>query len=232
MKAPVGFDAGTASTCAKLVQLAYAQHKMSGWNLGEEYAILQTFDAEQIPYGRAVFGFAASNQSGDVYIIFRGTDSISDWVANLHFKQHSYGKINLDSGFMGIFKYFIKRIKDSVKDCKGRIIASGHSLGGALATLAALELGGRVELFTFASPRVGDGEFAKVFNANQKQAAWRIVNTEDIVPTIPLPVLDLPLPFSIGDCYYTHVGTPVCFTVNTGSLTGNHAMSLYANEVS
>ena len=67
---------------------------------------------------------------------------------------------------------------------------TGHSLGAALATLAADRYGDVQGLYTFGSPRVGDSEFRKQFSVR----AYRIVNGADIVTSVPPPGL------------YAHVG--------------------------
>ena len=61
---------------------------------------------------------------------------------------------------------------------------TGHSLGAALATLAAKTYGGASipELYTYGSPRVGDVEFGKGFALK----AYRFVNNMDIVTWLPL----------------------------------------------
>ena len=66
----------------------------------------------------------------------------------------------------------------------------GHSLGSALATLYVAEnvRVGQVHtplLCTFASPRVGDPEFAAAFDALAGLESWRIVNQLDAVPKVP-----------------------------------------------
>jgi triacylglycerol lipase len=74
---------------------------------------------------------------------------------------------------------------------------TGHSLGGALATLASVHLPGRPSfrgVYTFASPRVGDPDFAGGYSL----AHFRVVNDNDIVPRVP--------PQELG---YRHVGTRV-----------------------
>ncbi len=65
----------------------------------------------------------------------------------------------------------------------------GHSLGAALATLAADRFGAVSGLYTFGSPRVGDESFKRDFFI----PTYRFVNNNDIVTHIP------PLP-------YRHVG--------------------------
>jgi len=74
-------------------------------------------------------------------------------------------------------------------------VVTGHSLGGALTTLFVMENStkqkfGVTTLCTFASPRVGDKEFARLFGLLPIDS-WRIVNTLDLVPKLPphIPVL-------------------------------------------
>ncbi len=77
---------------------------------------------------------------------------------------------------------------------------TGHSLGAALATLAAgryaaANVGdGPCGLFTFASPRVGDAAFAEAFAVRN---VCRFVNKNDAIPRVPPP--------SMG---FKHVGNP------------------------
>ncbi|KAG0477552.1 hypothetical protein HPP92_012271 [Vanilla planifolia] len=76
---------------------------------------------------------------------------------------------------------------------KWNVYVTGHSLGGALATLLTLELSISrmakhgvisVTMYNFGSPRVGNRRFAELYNANVKDS-WRVVNHRDIIPTIP-----------------------------------------------
>jgi hypothetical protein len=59
---------------------------------------------------------------------------------------------------------------------------TGHSLGGALATLAAFWYEGKSTLYTFGSPRVGNATFRAKFG---NRSAFRITHATDIVPTVP-----------------------------------------------
>jgi hypothetical protein len=61
---------------------------------------------------------------------------------------------------------------------------TGHSLGAALATLAAKRYGKALGLYTFGSPRVGDVDFADDFRVS----AYRFVNNNDIVAKVPPPI--------------------------------------------
>jgi hypothetical protein len=69
------------------------------------------------------------------------------------------------------------------------IFFTGHSLGGALATLAAHRHSSAV-LYTFGSPRVAGSELADKLNAGPQAGgitAFRVVHSLDIVPRLPLP---------------------------------------------
>ncbi|MCP4020862.1 MAG: lipase family protein, partial [Desulfobacteraceae bacterium] len=64
------------------------------------------------------------------------------------------------------------------------LFISGHSLGGALATIAAKELyhkGGIAACYTFGSPRVGDAEWI----SSIKTPFYRLVNAADCVTMLP-----------------------------------------------
>lgn len=58
---------------------------------------------------------------------------------------------------------------------------TGHSLGGALATLAADRLPEVQGVYTFGSPRVGDDQF----QATYRPKGFRVVNGRDIVARVP-----------------------------------------------
>lgn len=68
----------------------------------------------------------------------------------------------------------------------------GHSLGGALATLLALDVAVNTPffpaVFTYASPRTGDSQFVAVYN-HAVPNTTRIANRVDLVPKLPLPPL-------------------------------------------
>jgi pimeloyl-ACP methyl ester carboxylesterase len=72
-----------------------------------------------------------------------------------------------------------------------RVVCCGHSLGGALATLAAFDCRLLLDLpdelvtcITFGSPRVGNGAFVRRF-AVAVSDSWRILNLHDFVSNYP-----------------------------------------------
>ena len=101
-------------------------------------------------------------------------------------------------------------VQEQIRTAKGprprrSFVVTGHSLGSALATLFVIRNKDRFDITTictFASPRVGDTQFAQQFN-QLPLTSWRIVNTQDIVPKLPLR-----LPFFD----YQHVATPYEFS--------------------
>jgi hypothetical protein len=69
------------------------------------------------------------------------------------------------------------------------IVITGCSLGGALATIAAIEIntqGEKIsELHTYGSPRVGNADFA-MYVKTRLPNSLRVVHNRDIVPHVPL----------------------------------------------
>ena len=135
-------------------------------------------------------------------VCFRGTESIADILTDLKISQVTFIVPNLEilecpQVHRGFYEQFYsvqndleKHIKEYLKKNKDApIIFTGHSLGGALATLASLyfqmllpEL--TVSCVTFGSPRVGDSTFVKLYEEHVKET-YRYVNDNDPVPCIP-----------------------------------------------
>lgn len=100
------------------------------------------------------------------------------------------------AGFRGIYVSLRKKLIDALnqKSPNAKVFVTGHSLGGALATLAIPDIlrntqftnPNNVVLYTFASPRCGDRNFAMSFEKLGVQH-WRIANTEDLITTLPFP---------------------------------------------
>ena len=131
--------------------------------------------------------------SSDEFIVlaFRGTEatSIRDIRSDLKAKTtecETGGKIH--TGFKEAFEKVEVKIQDRLNadDVKTKpLFITGHSLGGALATIAAKKLdheAGIAACYTFGSPRVGDDQWI----ANLKTPVYRVVNAADGVPVVPL----------------------------------------------
>ena len=73
-----------------------------------------------------------------------------------------------------------------------RLIITGHSLGGALATLAAADIRSHkdpwylanTELYTYGSPRIGNEALAR-FLSNQSRLSYRVTSMHDLIPRLP-----------------------------------------------
>ena len=139
--------------------------------------------------------FVAQRDEGTV-VCFRGTE-VSEWqdlAADAEFilapNQGSDNGAKVHRGFLRSLNTVWEQVENALDD--GKIWFTGHSLGAALATLAADRHPGDHPLYTFGSPRVGDKKFRQEFRAN----AYRFVNNNDGVTVVP-PSLIAP---------YRHVG--------------------------
>jgi hypothetical protein len=176
------------------------------------------------------FGFVAQASGGDTVLALRGTITDADDIQDARLDQTAYlpvpGYGLVHGGFYEIYSSLSSQILAILAGLSGigRFFFTGHSLGCGLSSLAvpdvithsALKPGGRTMLhYNFASPRVGDPQFAYMMNKNGVPT-FRVVNTEDIVPDAP--------PSVIGTTLYKHIGTPVDFTAQYGSYDGNHSL--------
>ncbi|RXJ68261.1 lipase [Halarcobacter ebronensis] len=121
-------------------------------------------------------------------LVFRGTEatSIADIKSDLKAKQTKCelgGKIH--TGFKEAFELVQKEIQDYIdENLKDKpLLITGHSLGGALATVAtkSLKYDKIAACYTFGSPRVGD----EIWMLGIKAPVYRIVNSADPVTMLP-----------------------------------------------
>lgn len=157
--------------------------------------------------------------SGDVVIAIRGTEGIKEWVQDAKFLMGQFtpvaGAGETEDGFTDVYhsmkvgegagaatvvkwlgEHQWRRPPTSLTIC-------GHSLGGALATLLALDVAANAEaafqnpiVYTYASPRTGDEQFIAKYN-QLVATTNRLVDNADLVPQLP------------SDPPYKHVGEAI-----------------------
>jgi triacylglycerol lipase len=196
--------------------------------------------AKTASQGDIPLGFVAK-KGWSIYLIFRGTVTKREWMEDFKFKLVPYlrgdgGKVH--EGFQRVYNRCRESFIPFLKGIKGPglfhgFFITGHSLGGALSTLAVPDVAGetvfrRPIMYNFGSPRVGDGDFARAYNFSFGQTTFRIANTCDMAVAVPPP---LPLPV-VGGGYFTHVDTPVDFTTQAADLEENHSMETYLKALS
>lgn len=148
---------------------------------------------------RDTFGVCAAGInafSDDVFLIFRGSTGANlgaDWVSN--------GRLGLETGKTGcpvhigfnhIFTSMLEEIKTFFKGRTPAVVhCVGHSLGGALATLAAdwvsEKIKTQVKVYSFGAPRPATMAFSKqLTNRMGKQNIYRVYHESDPVSVIPV----------------------------------------------
>ena len=147
--------------------------------------------------------------TGDVVIAIRGTEGILEWINDIEFLQVTCpflaGAGRTEDGFTAMYS----SLRTGDADDSPTVVSAlatlaypqpvssvticGHSLGGALVTLLALDVAANTTfkdptVYTYASPRTGDSSFASTYDQVVK-TSFRIANRLDLVPKLPLPPL-------------------------------------------
>ncbi|MUL82969.1 MULTISPECIES: lipase family protein [unclassified Mycolicibacterium] len=180
----------------------------------------------------AVFGLLGNNPAvKTAFVSFRGTLTAAEWLDNLDIATTTYRPVaNFGQVHMGWMTLY-ETIRDSLVSnlaaaCAGcdQLLVTGHSLGAALAVLAAPDILRNMppnlepKVTTFAGPRAGLHDFAAAFNMTI-ESCFRVVNQIDVVPHLPLSFPWLP---------YEHVGVGVA--VDSGGPTDQvyrHSLAAY-----
>ena len=176
------------SSLLKLIDRLAYDHEKEKHRLIDELGLLDiqlitTFDqngTQAILVGNTKF----------IVLAFRGTEATSIQDIKSDAKAVVTGCDsggNIHSGFNEAYNAVALDIQNVLSDGKHDdrpLFITGHSLGGALATIAAKKLthkGGIAGCYTFGAPRVGDEEWG----ANIKTPIHRLVNAADCVTMLP-----------------------------------------------
>ncbi|KNG87440.1 putative lipase precursor [Aspergillus nomiae NRRL 13137] len=174
-------------------------------------------------------GFVAVDDVHRLLVVsFRGSNSVRNWIKNFQFwtvdepgpkglwdklfgsdKPQQGNDICSCSIHSGVYRSW-ELLKDDVmaaltqareKHGDYHVVVTGHSLGGAIATVAGAYLRTKdipCDIYTYGSPRVGDARFAE-FVSTQPGITARITHGYDPVPSLPPMSL-----FGIYDLGYRH----------------------------
>ena len=215
------FSWGLATYCAKLSMHAYQSEDGFRKQMERSWLDIKFFDFG----GTQAY---ALNSKKNYILVFRGTEptSWSDIKADMKFRKVSSvstsgikeGRVH--RGFKAALDLVWDDIKEHMTECgtyNKNIIITGHSLGGALATLVAGRLDNAdVVLYTFGAPRVGNA----AWNKNQKFLHYRFRNNNDIVTRVP--------PRWIG---YQHNGKLMYFDYKEMYNTGSGSWYMFNNWI-
>jgi len=136
--------------------------------------------------------YVASNDEFAL-VAFRGTQpdqwrDVLDDALFLHTRWENTDTF-VHCGFNNALKRVWPLLATKLDDLKPRAVwFTGHSLGAALATLAAARFDGTTGLCTVGSPRVGDAGFVKALEDRMGPRIARYVGDADIVTHVPPPV--------------------------------------------
>ncbi len=202
-------DKNNAYWMAKLAKLAYIR-KSKDDETPDEVKILNTLKSEDSDF-ISVFGINNNSAQGIIVehtnylaIAFRGTDEIADWLDNLN-------AFSLDRFFGSFHRGFFASFEDvwqplfseymRLRAIKKRpLFLSGHSLGGAMASIAAAQLIHEdlpfSSVYTFGQPRAMNRATSRIFNAECKNRYFRFHNNNDIITRVPARAMG-----------YSHVGS-------------------------
>jgi Lipase (class 3) len=160
-------------------------------------------------------GLALQSDAGDVVIAIRGTEGIYEWIHDASFLMVPCPFLasggHTEDGFTAMYLSMTTSATPGSPKLVPALAAiawpqpvksvtiCGHSLGGALATLLALDVAANYSgnaaaafkqpaVYTYASPKTGGSVFADMYN-HAVPNTIRIANRMDLVPKLPLPPL-------------------------------------------
>lgn len=162
---PVGLPATDAALCAEMSRLAYASFETpEGRKIVHDALAPIGFSVAEGNFfiSNRAKGYLATSERVAV-LAFRGTEATNVRDLLTDFDTIPVRWVNggiVHQGFSQAILEVWPQIGGAVADLKSDVIYTGHSLGAALATLAA-SLRKPKALYTIGSPRAGDADFVR-----------------------------------------------------------------------
>lgn len=201
----------------------------SGFVLPQGYTLLSTLGSGEDSWFGCILG-----SSKRIIVAFRGTENSSEIVRGIDMTQIAYPYVkNGGRTHRGITRLYIDTIRTPLFKVLRKVSSSGkslwiagHSLGGAVSTLSALDLAENSRfkqplVCTFGSPKVGDPVFTAAFDRKIEQSI-RVVNTDDLVPQLPP---------SWNGATYAHVKGLFEIEINRSNVLSNHHILQYHRKL-
>ena len=130
-------------------------------------------------------------RDGTLFVVIKGTDCFRDFLTDVSVNLCTFEgeRYRAHRGF--VVDYLLARgpVLDAVATAYTRVVVTGHSLGGAVATLLAVAVREHhpalpLSVYTFGSPKVCARPLAKHHNRIVAES-FRFVNDRDLVPRAP-----------------------------------------------
>ncbi|RKP54051.1 lipase family protein [Cohnella endophytica] len=236
-----GYDSRTAIFLAAVCSQTYACYSdpKGQFVVPEGFKLVQEIRAKSLAGVSERFGFILESDDR-IIVAFRGTSSTTDWISDAVASQSKFKCVRdagqTHRGFSNIYYSARDKILDALDELPNEkaIYVTGHSLGGALATLCAMDLAVNSShsepiVYTYGSPRVGDPTFSQAYKAIVGDKSYRVNNRFDVVTHLPPTVYKLPRRDKIY--YYEHITAPETITFHNGSIPGNHIIGSYYAEL-
>jgi hypothetical protein len=168
------------------------------------------------PHVMAVFSAGKGEYKGQAFVAIKGTASLYDALTDLNTGlRTSHTGCSVHQGFYYAFNSILPELRQFVSGLNGVAVVHcvGHSLGGAIATLAADWIRAAsavpsVKLYSFGSPRVGLEMFANKCTTQVKaENIYRAHHQTDPIPMVPTwPFYHVPAS-TVGYLIYSPVAT-------------------------
>lgn len=241
MLARAEFSEREAIDLAFLTTAAYCKRQsVEAWSCGQPCLSGVENVHDLANHSTGAHGYVARFR-GQCLLVFRGSESAASWRKDIESQvltpipprlmaHGSCQNCKVGSGFLQQYLSLSPQLLAGLADldcgdATSPLMLAGHSLGGALALLASLDLlvaGFHLaKVYTFGQPRVGNHAFALAARAQLSQSSlplYRVTRADDPVVYMPERKISFEAFYHAGaEIYYSKAGTDcgadMCYTI-------------------